>query len=259
LLDSLLQEMKDTRPSSSYFSIDATQEPENGEYGGIGGSFSDKAVRLGFIRKVYAILCVQLTITLAIIGLFTMESVKKYSMAHQEMWWIALVLMIVSLISLACCPGVRRKTPHNFIFLGLFTAAEGFMLGTVTSTYDTNEVLMAVGVCAAVTLALTIFAFQTKIDFTAMGGVLVAVLMVFILFGLIALFLPSSRTMRLVYASIGTIIFSLYIIYDTQLMVGGSHAYSLSPEEYVFAALNLYLDIINLFMYILQIIGNSRS
>ena len=35
--------------------------------------------------------------------------------------------------------------------------------------------------------------------------------------------------------------------------------YSLSPEEYVFAALNLYLDIINLFMYILQIIGNSRN
>jgi hypothetical protein len=35
------------------------QEPENGEYGGIGGSFSDKAVRLGFIRKVYSILCVQ--------------------------------------------------------------------------------------------------------------------------------------------------------------------------------------------------------
>jgi len=235
------------------------QEPENGEYGGIGTSFSDKAVRLGFIRKVYSILCVQLTVTMAIIGVFTMESVKLYARQHQEMWWIALVLMIVSLISLACCPGVRRKTPHNFIFLGLFTVAEGFLLGAVTSTYNVNEVLMAVGVCAAITFALTIFAFQTKIDFTAMGGVLIAVLMVFVLFGLIAIFLPQSRTLRLVYASIGAIIFSLYIIYDTQLMVGGSHKYSLSPEEYVFAALNLYLDIINLFMYILQIIGNSRN
>eukprot|EP00091_Calanus_sinicus_P018117 TRINITY_DN4029_c0_g1_i2.p1 TRINITY_DN4029_c0_g1~~TRINITY_DN4029_c0_g1_i2.p1 ORF type:complete len:105 (-),score=40.97 TRINITY_DN4029_c0_g1_i2:452-727(-) len=91
-----------------------------------------------------------------------------------------------------------------------------------------------------------------------MGGVLIAVLMVFFLFGLIAIFLPQSRTLKLVYASIGAIIFSLYIIYDTQLMVGGSHKYSLSPEEYVFAALNLYLDIINLFMYILQIIGNRN-
>ena len=61
------------------------------------------------------------------------------------------------------------------------------------------------------------------------------------------------------YASIGCIIFSLYIIYDTQLMVGGSHKYSLSPEEYIFAALNLYLDVINLFMYLLAIFGRSSD
>merc|ERR550532_960354 len=167
---------------------------------------------------------------MAIIGIFTMESVKLYSAQHPEMWILAMVIMFVSLITLACCEGVRRKTPHNFIFLFLFTLAEGFMLGTVTARYRADEVLMAVGVCAAITLALTIFAFQTKVDFTAMGG------------GLIALFLPQSRTLKLVYASIGAIIFSLYIIYDTQLMVGGSHKYSLSPEEYVFAALNLYLE-----------------
>ena len=36
--------------------------------------------------------------------------------------------------------GVRRKTPHNFIFLGLFTLAEGFMLGTITARYNIDEV-----------------------------------------------------------------------------------------------------------------------
>jgi len=46
------------------------QEQENGEYGGIGNSFSDKAVRLGFIRKVYSILCVQV---LGIIMIFGVE------------------------------------------------------------------------------------------------------------------------------------------------------------------------------------------
>jgi len=85
------------------------------------------------------------------------------------------------------------------------------------------------------------------------------VLVVFLLFGLIAAFFPATRTVRLVYAAIGAIIFSVYIVYDTQLMIGGKHKYSLSPEEYIFASLNLYLDIINLFMYILSIIGNSRN
>ena len=48
--------------------------------------------------------------------------------------------------------------------------AEGFMLGMVASTYDVEAVLMAVGTTAGVTLVLTIFAFQTKWDFTGCGG-----------------------------------------------------------------------------------------
>ena len=61
------------------------------------------------------------------------------------------------------------------------------------------------------------------------------------------------------YGSAGALIFSLYIVYDTQLMMGGKHKYSLDPEEYIFASLNLYLDIINLFMYILMIVGASSN
>ena len=61
------------------------------------------------------------------------------------------------------------------------------------------------------------------------------------------------------YGSIGALIFSLYIVYDTQLMMGGKHKYALSPEEYIFAALNIYLDVVQLFMYILMIVGFSRG
>ena len=42
-------------------------------------------------------------------------------------------------------------------------------------------------------------------------------------------------------------------------MLGGEHKYALSPEEYIFAALNLYLDIINLFLYILMIINAAKN
>ena len=63
------------------------------------------------------------------------------------------------------------------------------------------------------------------------------------------------RWVMLGYGSIGALIFSLYIVYDTQLMMGGKHKYALSPEEYIFAALNIYLDVINLFRYILLIVG----
>ncbi|GAA6083307.1 glutamate receptor, ionotropic, N-methyl D-aspartate-associated protein 1b (glutamate binding) [Tachysurus ichikawai] len=49
-----------------------------------------------------------------------------------------------------------------------------------------------------------------------------------------------------------------FLAVDTQLLLGNKKL-SLSPEEYVFGALNLYLDVINIFLYILQIIGRSRN
>lgn len=50
-----------------------------------------------------------------------------------------------------------------------------------------------------------------------------------------------------------------YLVFDTQLILGGKHRrYTVSPEEYVFAALNLYLDIVNLFLLLLQLISLCR-
>lgn len=52
-------------------------------------------------------------------------------------------------------------------------------------------------------------------------------------------------------------VFAFYIVYDTQLMLGswGGHKVEFSVDDYVFAAINLYLDLINLFQYILELIG----
>lgn len=117
---------------------------------------------------------------------------------------------------------------------------------------------MAVGITAGICLALTLFAFQTKWDFTVMGGVLFVAVIILMIFGIVAIFVPG-KTISLIYASLGALIFSVYLIYDTQMMMGGKHKYSISPEEYIFAALNLYLDIVNIFMYILTIIGLTRD
>merc|ERR1711970_909674 len=215
------------------------------------GSFGDKAVRRGFIRKVYAILMCQLTLTGVIIASFMFVgncsgpdgqcqhgewSIKQYVRQNRWPYYTSMALMLVCLISMACCESVRRKTPTNFIFLTVFTACEGVMLGTVSTFYDVDAVLIAVGITAGVTFALTVFAFQTKIDFTACGGMLCALLVIFIIAGIVLMFLPK-----------------------TKWMMGGKHKYSLSPEEYIFAALNIYLDVVNLFMYILMIVGFSRG
>jgi len=242
-------------PKESYAYV-GSDEPAPG----MGLGFSDQAVRRGFIRKVYGILMCQLVVTAAIIATFMfVHPVKMYVQRNMWVYWTSFGVMFVCLISLACCESVRRKSPTNFIFLGLFTMCEGVMLGTLATFYDVDAVLIAVGITAGVSLALTLFAFQTKWDFTACGGMLCAVLVIFIFAGIIMAILPQNKWTMIGYGSLGALIFSLYLVYDTQLMLGGKHKYSLSPEEYVFASLNLYLDVINIFLYILMIVGASKS
>ncbi|KZC09524.1 Protein lifeguard 1 [Dufourea novaeangliae] len=221
--------------------------------------FTEKTIRNGFIRKVYSILMCQLLITVSMIALFLYHQPTKLWVAnHREVFWICFAATFILIICMVCCTSVRRKAPMNFIFLFLFTVAEGFLLATAASTYSSEEVLLAVGITAAVCFALTLFAFQTKFDFTACHSILFVALIVFVLFGIIAM-IWHGKIMTLVYASIGALLFSVYLVYDTQMMIGGSHKYSISPEEYIFAALTLYLDVVNIFLYILTIIGAARD
>lgn len=222
-------------------------------------SFSDASIRAGFIRKVYSILLCQLVVTIAFICFFLYcEPVQEYARTHVGLFYGALAVTFVAMIAMACCENVRRNFPTNMIFLAIFTLCEGYLLGAVSSVYEKDEVLIAAGITAVVVLAITIFAFQTKYDFTMMGGILFVALIILICFGFLMIFF-HNRVLSIIYASLGALIFAVYLVYDTQIMMGGGKMYSISPEEYIFAALNLYLDIVNLFLYILQLVAAARD
>lgn len=87
------------------------------------------------------------------------------------------------------------------------------MLGAMTSQVPPETVMLAVGATAAVCLALTLFAMQTKYDFTMCNGVLFVALILFMLFGIVAIFFRGP-VIQLVYASLGALLFSVYLIYE---------------------------------------------
>ncbi|TMW47754.1 hypothetical protein DOY81_007161 [Sarcophaga bullata] len=232
-----------------------SSDVEEGDYA---QDFEDPSVRHGFIRRVYLILTVQLLITLGIICIFVFnEDLQDYVTENPHLVIVAFGITFTTMIALACCPDIRRRTPGNYICLGIFTLAESFLLGTIASVYEPMTVLLAVGITAAICFALTVFAMQTRIDFTLMGGFLLVILIVFMVFGIVMIFF-RSQMMRMIYCGLGVIIFSLYLLYDTQLMLGGKHQYSLSPDEHVFAALNLYIDIVQIFLFILGLLGSRE-
>eukprot|EP00744_Colponema_vietnamica_P000296 GILI01000532.1.p2 GENE.GILI01000532.1~~GILI01000532.1.p2 ORF type:complete len:258 (-),score=85.08 GILI01000532.1:154-903(-) len=212
----------------------------------------NQMTRLGFIRKVYGILALQLLVTVAVTaGIISSESSRVAVLHAPGFMWAALAVSLVCIIALSCCPGVARQYPTNYILLGIFTLAESYLVGAVSATYNTKIVLLAFASTVAVVGGLSLYAWTTKTDFTLMGGILFTVLICFSLFGILCIFFPVLDTL---YSCLGALLFSFYIIYDTQMILGNGK-YNLSEEDYIFGALTLYLDIINLFLYILSIIS----
>lgn len=201
----------------------------------------------------------QLLITFVFALLGTMhEPTQQFIEENPALKWIAIIIIFSTIISLMCCQSLSRQIPINYILLIIFTLAESYMIAVYTSFFYPELVCIALGLTALVSFSLSLFALQTKIDFTVFGGFLFVVLIVFTVVVIVAMFFPG-KLIQLIISSIGVILFSLYLIYDTQLMVGGDHKYSISPGDYILATLALYLDIINIFIYILGIIAATND
>ncbi|XP_077496857.1 protein lifeguard 4-like [Amblyomma americanum] len=207
-------------------------------------------VRLGFLRKVYGILSVQLlaTTVIAAFGMFT-PAVKLYISQNQ---WMVMGAFIMSMVLLLALMVKRRETPTNYFLLTAFTFVQAFTVAVVVSFYDQMAVLQAFLLTMGVTGGLTLYTFQSKRDFSTWGAGLYAFLMVLLMGSLLQFFLTSSH-LEFVLSLGGAVLFSFFIIFDTHMLM-----HRVSPEEYILATIELYLDIINLFLHILRIIGEAR-
>jgi FtsH-binding integral membrane protein len=246
----------DTPPAYTPYS---EQSPLYDKKTGDDFKISDVNERHSFILRVYTILLFMLGLTISTCGLFmTSESVGNWVNKNVTPLTIfCIIFMFSTLLMIMCIPVCRYIMPYNFMCLSLFTLSVSVLVGTVTVQYETNAVLLAFGATAIITISLTLFAFQTKIDFTGAGPYLLAILIGLIFMGIIQIWV-KNQLLNTITASIGSILFSFYIIYDTQLMLGGDHKHSIGPDEYIFAALSLYLDVINLFLYLLQLISGKN-
>lgn len=219
------------------------------------GESMSKEDQIGFIRKVYGILSAQLILT-AIVCSFPLllgDSYKTFVVEHVGLLIMAIVAIFTCIIALTCC-GMHRSVPANYILTLVFTLSEAYLVSIICARYDPPTVLTAVVMTASIVVALTIYAITTKTDFTAMGGILLCALVAFAFFGLFSIFFGAA--MKIFYCTLGVILFGIYLVFDTQMIVG-KHGYQYSKEDYILAAINLYLDIIQIFIYILQILGSE--
>uniref|UniRef100_A0A3B4AN29 Uncharacterized protein n=1 Tax=Periophthalmus magnuspinnatus TaxID=409849 RepID=A0A3B4AN29_9GOBI len=210
-------------------------------------------IRMDFLRKVYSLLSLQLILTTATSALFMFcQPVKEFVHSSPA---LVLASALGSLVLLLALFVYRHQHPVNLYLLLTFYLFQSICPVCFLSVtfYDYWTVLQALLLTCAVFAGLTAFTFQSKRDFSKLGASLFSGLLILLVASCFGLFFQSDVT-ELLFSSFGAFLFCGFIVYDTFLLMK-----QLSPEEHVLASINLYLDIINLFLHVLRILDSLKK
>ena len=215
-----------------------------------------ETIRRGFIRKVYGIIFFQLLITTTLIYFsMTNEILMKFMLANVWPLYLSCIGSIIVVIILICGK-LTRTVPVNYFLLIVLTLLEGFMASYTTIYFQPISVLVCAGLTMLIVFALTMYACFTKRDMTMMGGFLFCFSIILIFLGIVGFFF-TSYFYQMFLNSLGVLLMSLYLIFDTQLVIGNKRNL-IDVDDYILGALNIYLDIIGLFLRILKLFGKKK-
>jgi FtsH-binding integral membrane protein len=216
----------------------------------------DPSVQRNFLVKVYALLFVQLAFTSGAIAINVfVPQVRAFNIQN---FWVSLVFMFSSMVVLIGVYFAARIFPLNIALVAFFTGLFGWGVGMICSFYSAYEVITAAGITAIIVVALSGYVLITNARLHWMGMGLGIALFGFMLATLVTLLCSLvfhiGRWWLFALSGVGAILMSLFILYDTSRII---HDYA--ADEVIPAAITLYTDIVNLFLYILQLLHICRN
>jgi FtsH-binding integral membrane protein len=208
--------------------------------------------RATLVRRTYSLVFVGIlvTITGAMFAL-SQPAVLTAVAAHP---WISMIAWFGTYYLLT---RTRDVYPANIAMLLLFSFASGVLISPALYVYGqqqpgliTQAALTTIGAFGA----LTGYAFISRRDFSAWGSFFVVGVVVVIGSMLLNFFIFKNSGFDVAIAAVTVLVFSGLLVYDTWRI---RNVYG--PNEYVSAALSIYLDLLNLFLAILRIFGGRRN
>jgi FtsH-binding integral membrane protein len=209
--------------------------------------------RATLVRRTYGLVFVSVLITIAGVAFgLTQPALMGAVRAHP---WISFFCMLAPLFMALRRP---REFPYNVAFTGLFTFVEGVWLSPFIAVYSRLQPGV-VGQAALLTFStfgvLSIYAMVSRRDFSAWGGFFTIGLWVLIATSLLNVFFRNPTAS--LWLSAGTIlVFGGLLVFDTWRIVRSGQY---GPDDYVPAAVSIYLDLLNLFLAILNLLTRNRN
>lgn len=247
------------------------QMPPQYAYAGQGGAAAtvdgqvaysyEQAERVS-VTKAYGEMTIGLVVTALVAVLAQITGAYYYFLAVTGV--IGLIGLCVVQVGMAIVLGMRitkMSVGGARAMFYVYAALMGFTLSSIFWVYDLGQIGIALGVTAAFFFALTMFSLTTKFDMLKFGPILMVALVVLIITQLVLAFIPGVSGMTRLVCAIGLVIFAGMTMYDAQSTRALFKAYETQGPEMIkkisiLCALNLYLDFVNMFLYVLQLFGN---
>jgi hypothetical protein len=220
----------------------------------------EEKIRIGFVRKVYGILTFQLLLTFSICLLTFFHSVSEFMINNSYLLFVSLLIQIIVILVLGCSEIISSKNlfkifPYNYILLFLFTISMGYSAATLCVGISKTIVLIAIAMTLGITVALTIYALTVKDQFVLVHAFLYSFLTTVVEIIIFYFFFNYQLVLTLELFA-GLLVYCAYLIFDTQ-MIFDKFGNGYEIEDYIIAALNVYIDIIQIFIRILLILSKK--
>jgi protein lifeguard len=224
--------------------------------------FITRDSRLGFVRKVYAILGSQVVTTVGITALLMNNArLSQFFLANYQSLALSTFFISTGIIfSLVTNFELRHTKPYNFILLGIHTILQALLVGTFSSLMDPKTVTLGAMHTLTTFVAITLYSFQPnpRYDLSVAGSGLLACTSALLTGSLLGWLFNMPVPENLLSGAMA-VLFAVYLAHDTQKIVGGvHHKYQYGQKEYILASLNLYQDLLNFYLQVMKLLNSNR-
>ena len=216
----------------------------------------------GFMSKVYGWMCAGLAVT-ASTSYYLLEVNRPMLATLKSNFFPVLILMLAAVGIIMYMQYNMAKLSYStmaVMFLS-FCAIEGIALAPVLDFYTSASVFYVFLIASAMFAVMAVYGWMTNSDLSSMGNILFMGLVGIIIANLINIFVQSAQ-FNLVISCFGVGIFAMLTAYDVQNLKRYSQSMMSSPEDAgkfaLMGALSLFLNLINIFMYLLQLFGEQK-
>lgn len=209
-----------------------------------------------YLNKVYAWMAGTMLVT-AGTAIYALQSTETLTWVVNNLW--LLIIGSIGVIITMCLAARRLTTGALGILLMVFAVAEGLLFGPILCHYTQESLGLTFGCTAGMFGAMSLFGAMTKFNMSSWGRGLFMGLIGLIIAGIANAFWGNGMT-ELIISAAGVILFSILTAYDTQKLLQEG-LYGTEEERSkgaILGALSLYLDFINIFLYLLRFLGRNE-